>query len=203
MMRALRFVALVVIAVLVGAAVMIAGFAVNAFGVTPAPACAQPVGYMLNAPTLPSWWARVIAIRDAVSMVESASGQRYRFDGYTTWEPTAGNVDDAPDDLVIVVENPEHSPLLQLDPGHAGYTLWTSTHAVIALDALRLQSIPTGIDFAAPGPSIFTLAEHELGHSRGLADTIDSGSVMDPNLTAGPFYSPTDRDQLAATGCRP
>lgn len=164
--------------------------------------CERVVGYMLNVPDV---WTdsdmRTFAIRDAVSMLEAGTGQRYRFDGYTRWKGQTATIDEAPDDLVIQVVPGRTTDFLS-GTSYAAYATWTTTHAVVTIDYNVAEAIKPGLYFDG-GMSVFTLTEHELGHSVGLEHSSDPADVMYPNLENAPaFYSVNDRANLAASACR-
>ena len=143
------------------------------------------VGYQIAGhPTLPQF----VAIQRAVLQASIASGQWYQYDGYTTWLPQLGQIDTAPDELVIAVVNRQQSDLLQVDgTADDGYTWWTPNgHAAIAL----LDSMQGVTDY---GPSqIDALTLHELMLSRHIPEGLDPGGVLGHIVPNTMFYSPAD-----------
>lgn len=181
---------------------------------------ANPITYQINgADTDP---ARIMALRDAVTMVSVRTHNVYRYDGLTTVVPTVGNVATQTENLVLAVIDPTDPRLGTID-GTSGQDLFAYvnvaaqryasaftyrptgggylTHVAIMFDAPTFNSMPSGLDFATP-MSDFVVAEHELGHSVGLNHSYDRADIMSGvKQTTSIWYSAADDALLASAGC--
>jgi hypothetical protein len=206
-LTALAIVAATIITTLCLVAALIVGIATIAKADTGVVAGCQTIGYTLNVTAVPDP-NRVTAIRDAVAMVQSRTGNAYRYDGTTNVIPTQANLGGQTEQLVIAVVTPAQSDILTMYGPGAAATLWQSdngttvTRAAILFDAASFNTRNAGIDFAHH-VSDFTVAEHELGHSVGLDHSASMADIMYPRITpATPiWYSTGDNARLAANGC--
>jgi len=137
--------------------------------------------------------AQLNVIRSAVAAVSAASGQRYIYNGVSSFVPTLSNLTQAPARLVIDVSPRFGSELLQIDgTADDGYTKWTTGgpfSAIALLDTI-------------PPIALMSMTLHELMLSRHIAEVPDPGGLLghfvNSNMTA---YPAQDVAMLAATGC--
>jgi hypothetical protein len=179
--------------------------------------CAYVVGYRVNvsgvvngygSPDLFEQQTVLAVVHAAVADLSSRTGQKYRYDGTTSFVPTLTNYSNGPDDLVVTVASPTTTNFYASAPAgeqFGGYTRWQldgSGTSVVAISPAML-ALPSGLNDAG-GASLYAIVQHELGHSVGLEHSPSPADVMyfqaNPNTPA--VYSPADTALLAKSLCR-
>jgi hypothetical protein len=185
-------------------------FAQAAAADTPCPT----IGYQINVPEQDVNWVQpngdpsvdVMAVRDAVAVLEMHTGFTYRYDGMTTWVASYSNVAVQPDDLEITLTPGDNTSFNTPHLAHAAaYTQLSGGKAAIVMRFSGMSGIDGPYAWQG-GNTLFTTTEHELGHSLGLMHSLLPGDIMyggGMTQDTPQFYSVNDQRNLAAVGCHP
>lgn len=150
--------------------------------------------------------ATVLAvIKAAVADLSSRTGQRYRYDGTTTFAPTLANFRFGPDDLVIIIKGSANNDFYAAAaPGTylAGMTRWLIGGA--GTSVVEISPLMVDLRTAKSRSNLYATVQHEVAHSVGLPHSARATDMMFAQLnTATPaVYSKADTAALAASPCR-
>ncbi len=176
--------------------------------------CNYIAGFQVNESALvlatgaPDVAARVTVlavIKAAVADLSSRTGQRYRYDGPTTFSPTLANFRFGPDDLVIVIKGPANNDFYMASaPGTslAGMTRWLIGGA--GTSVVEISPMMVDLRTANSRSNLYATVQHELAHSVGLPHSARATDLMFARLNAATpaVYSKADTAALAASPCR-
>jgi hypothetical protein len=176
--------------------------------------CTYIAGYMVNetglvsasgAPDTASRATVLAVIKAAVADLSSRTGQRYRYDGTTTFAPTLTNFSTGPDALVVVIKGSANNNFYMATPPGtylAGMTRWLVGGA--GTSVVEISPSMVDLSTATSRLDLYATVQHELGHSVGLPHSSSATDVMFAQLNAATpaVYSKADTAALAASPCR-